>query len=129
MNGSGRLLALVALIGLLLLLGACGGAVDGTASCSCASGTTYGGTFYQEYANTSVRADAPIGKSDRAGGCCGENVPQVTVYSIGGIDSQIAIATRSSDGVTHFNVASDLSKREQQVADRFAKRHRDKTSS
>lgn len=113
------LVAVVAVIG--FLHGGCTGA--GTSSCSCAAGTTYDGTFYQQYANTSVRADRSLGNSDPAHDCCGEGAPQVTVYSIDGISPDIAVATKSADGNTYFNVASGLSERQQRIADRFAKKH------
>ena len=47
----------------------------------------------------------------------------MTVYSIDGIDPDFAIATKDSDGKTYFNVALDLSQRQQRMADRFAKEH------
>ena len=114
----------VALFAVLLLAG-CSGGQEGQSECSCAAGLTYEKSFYQQYANTSVQAEAPIGKSNAADGCCGNSVPQVTVYSIEGIDPTIAIATKDAEGITYFNVASELTKRKQKIADRFAGTHHD----
>jgi hypothetical protein len=112
----------VALFASLLLAG-CSNGQDGQSECSCAAGLTYEKSFYQQYANTSVQAEAPIGKSDVADDCCGNSVRQVTVYSIEDIDPSIAIATKGGEGRIYFNVASDLTKREQKIADRFARTH------
>ena len=114
-----RLAASTALLGLLLS----GCATQVGTSCLCAAGTAYDGTFYHEYANTSVRAQAPIGRSEKANDCCDEGERRVTVYSIEGIDPDIAIATRGAGGEVIFNVASDLPKQKQAIADQFAKKH------
>lgn len=120
MAPASRLVGVVAFI--CLLLAGCG--TDASEmSCSCAAGTTYNGSFYQQYANTAVRAGDSLGQSDPAQDCCGEPVGQRAVYAIEGIDADIAIATKDSDGRTYFNVASDLTAQQQLVAERFAKKH------
>ena len=47
----------------------------------------------------------------------------MTVYSIEGIDPDIAIATRDAGGEVTFNVASHLPKQKQAIADQFAKKY------
>ncbi|KQV73653.1 hypothetical protein ASC61_00695 [Aeromicrobium sp. Root344] len=124
MNRIGRLRGAVVLaVVAAFLLAGCGGGEVGQSECSCAAGVTYDKTFYQQYANTSVHAEAAIGKSDVADDCCGDSVRQVTVYSIEGVDPTIAIATKDADGITYFNVASELAKHDQKIADRFAREH------
>ena len=124
MSGIGRLRRAVVLAVVAgFLLAGCGGGDVGQSECSCAAGITYDTSFYQQYANTSVRAEAAIGKSDVADDCCGGSDPQITVYSIDGIDPSIAVATKDADGVTYFNVASELTKHDQKIANRFAREH------
>lgn len=106
-----------------LLLSACN--IDGQASCSCAAGITYQGTFYGQYSDITVPTDAQIGKSDKVTGCCGDAQPVVAVYSIDGIDPELAVATKYSDGTASFNVASDLTLQESRLVKQFAKDHED----
>jgi hypothetical protein len=119
MRRIGRLAATLVLTAAML-----SGCVVSGSSCSCALGPTYEGTFYLQYANTSVRADRSLGESDPdAQNCCGEPVSQVPVFSIRGIEPEIAIATKDADGKTYFNVARGLSERQERIAERFAKKH------